>query len=129
MTGRITLRPISANLTRDTEALWGKMDPFCEIRLGTGKNQKIFTTKVHDNGGKTPKWSDVFTSEYRGQMNGRVKVMDKDMTGNDNVGSGNFSLKGLMNRGEQKVQVPIQYKNKPAGTVYLMVTITTDQRN
>ena len=62
-------------------------------------------------------------------MNGRVKVLDKDMTGNDNVGYGQFSLAGLVNRGEVPVEVPIKYKGKPAGTVYLMVAIVTNQGN
>lgn len=44
-----------AKLTRDTE-FFGKMDPFCKIEV----NGKAYKTKVHNGGGKTPKWGDEF---------------------------------------------------------------------
>ena len=43
---------LEAKLTRDTET-FGKMDPYAVVNyLG----REIGRTKVHEDGGKTPKW-------------------------------------------------------------------------
>ena len=42
--------------------------------------------------GKTPEWNDVFTTDYFGQMKGRVNIYDKDrLSARDIVGFGYFS--------------------------------------
>ena len=56
--GIMTLQPLEGKLTRDTE-VFGSMSPYITI---TFKNQK-YKTKVHDNGGKKPKWVDSFQLE------------------------------------------------------------------
>jgi hypothetical protein len=53
--GILTVKVKEGKLIRDTEYM-GTMDPYCTI---TFKEQK-YKTKVNDNGGKTPKWTDEF---------------------------------------------------------------------
>lgn len=53
--GNLILRVIEGRLFRDTE-VFGKMDPYVILSL----NDKKFKTRVHNNGGKNPKWEDEF---------------------------------------------------------------------
>lgn len=52
--GKISIRVVEANLTRDTE-LFAKMDPYAKISCGAHS----WTTRVHEKGGKKPKWNEV----------------------------------------------------------------------
>ncbi len=52
--GKFILVVKEANLIHDTE-VFGKMDPYCLIKVG-GLTKK---TKVHNNGGKKPRWGEV----------------------------------------------------------------------
>lgn len=53
--GILTLTCVEAKLTHDTELL-GSMSPYITLVY----NGKKLKTKVHSNGGKTPKWGDRF---------------------------------------------------------------------
>lgn len=50
--GTLELRIISAQLFRDTE-LFGKMDPFAKISIGSISKK----TPTHNSGGKNPRWN------------------------------------------------------------------------
>ena len=52
--GSLQLTIFQGKLLRDTEAI-GKMDPFATIKL----NGQFFTTKVDNDGGKTPSWNQM----------------------------------------------------------------------
>jgi hypothetical protein len=63
--GTLIVKPLNAKLTRDTDFL-SKMDPYCNIRLGTTK----YRTRTHESGGlllnkiligKHPHWNDTLT--------------------------------------------------------------------
>ena len=56
MSGNLIVKPVSGKLTHDTE-VFGKMDPFVTLKLGTEKYQ----TKVHTDAGKYPSWNETFS--------------------------------------------------------------------
>ena len=56
--GILTIMVKEGKLTHDTEVL-GKMSPYCTLVF----NGKKLKTKIHDRGGKTPKWGDKFQLE------------------------------------------------------------------
>jgi Ca2+-dependent lipid-binding protein len=51
--GKLIIKVKEGRLFRDTET-FGKMDPYCVISV----KDKTFKTRVHQNGGKNPKWND-----------------------------------------------------------------------
>ena len=66
-------------------------DPYVIIEIG-GSKQK---TKVHKEGGKKPKWDEVFTFHPKGNKM-VVTVMDKDTFSDDKVGAGAVDLQKYM---------------------------------
>jgi len=50
--GKLIVKIIEANLTRDTE-MFSKMDPFCKMTY----QGKINKTVVKDEAGKKPRWN------------------------------------------------------------------------
>lgn len=50
---------------------------------------------MHQNGGKTPKWKDVFKFHRLNEYVLHLKVMDKDLTYDDFVGEAKFNLSDL----------------------------------
>ena len=75
---------VEAKLTRDTEAMFNKMDPFVTLKL----REQTFKTKVLQGAGKTPKWGESFDFDikYIGD-DLEVDVMDEDTVSNDRIGS------------------------------------------
>ena len=53
--GSLAIKINTGVLKRNTE-MFGKMSPYCTVVF----NGKKLKTKVHKNGGKTPKWDDRF---------------------------------------------------------------------
>jgi hypothetical protein len=49
--GNLTIKPLTAVLTRDTEFL-GKMDPYCVFTVGS----KTFKSPVDSDSGTNPQW-------------------------------------------------------------------------
>ena len=84
--GVLSIRIVSANLTRSTELI-GKMSPFMELKIG---NTTVHTTEVHVRGGKTPAWNENVAEFRVERMNEEVQwgVRDKDKFKVDVVGDG-----------------------------------------
>jgi Ca2+-dependent lipid-binding protein len=61
MSGKLKLTVVEAKLTRDTEAMFNKMDPFVTLKL----REQNFKTKVLQGAGKTPKWDEVFDFDVK----------------------------------------------------------------
>ena len=78
----LTLVIYDAALKHDTE-MFGKMDPFCKLQSEHLKLQ----TKVHNNGGKTPKWDSPFNidPDYLGE-DIKFTVLDQDLAKQDVIG-------------------------------------------
>ena len=56
ISGKLLFTPKSAELTHDTE-LFAKMDPYLIVKCGYETKK----SRVHENGGKRPKWNEVNT--------------------------------------------------------------------
>lgn len=54
--------------------------------------QQVKKTKVHQEGGKKPRWNDVLTFAKTNDNNLKIEVWDKDMIEDDLVGEGTYSL-------------------------------------
>ena len=61
MSGKLKLTVVEAKLTRDTEAMFNKMDPFVTLKL----REQNFKTKVLQGAGKTPKWDEAFDFDVK----------------------------------------------------------------
>lgn len=114
----LTVNPIEANLTRDTEFL-ARMDPYCRIYLG-GQCQR---TQTCFNGSKHPHWNESFRFTTT-DLNLRVEVWDCDTVNDDLVGAGAVNLAQYLNNGmpTNSIWVDLYYNNRSAGRVLLNVT-------
>ena len=116
--GILTLRPLEGKLTRDTEVL-GSMSPYLTFTFG-GKKYK---SKVHDNAGKKPKWTDEFVFEIESvEDEMTMRVWDQDMTTSDAVGFTKIKMSSLMINCGVESWFTIMYDNKPAGEILLQTT-------
>ena len=115
----LLIKPLSANLTRDTET-FGKMDPLVEIHIG-GRSYK---TACHNDGGKHPQWQDVFTHVLTGEQELTFTVMDIDsISKSDVIGEGRVNLGSTYQRYNTSDWYDISYKGKPAGKVLIGLEI------
>jgi len=113
--GILTLRPLEGKLTRDTE-VFGSMSPYITISFKTQK----FKTKVHDSGGKKPKWTDEFSLEVTDVTDEMtLRVWDQDLTTSDAVGFTKIKLSSLMINCGVEDWFTIMFDNKPAGEILL----------
>jgi hypothetical protein len=78
------VRVVCARHLRDQQ-FFGRQDPFCKIKLSGSRK---FKTRVHDNGGRSPVWNEVFTFEtYDPQLDQlHITVKDKGFTENKFIG-------------------------------------------
>ena len=114
-TGNLTLRPISGQLTRDTE-IFGKMDPFCVVKIGMQEQR----TRVHHDAGKFPQWQESFSFRIGSEDMVNFIVWEHDSaSSNDLIGEGSISLASLKKTGRNSEYVQIFYKGKPAGKIYI----------
>lgn len=113
MQGTFVIKARSAKLTHDTE-LMGKMDPYVVIKIGE-VTQK---TKVHDDGGKTPKWEETFKFPAKIGDIVNFEVWDKEKIAKDDfVGGGSFSISQLHVSNKNEFDHEIFYEKKKAGEV------------
>jgi len=59
------------------------MDPYVEIELGSLKQR----TKVHNSGGKNPRWEETLKFKVINETELKLSVFDKDLTSDDLVGN------------------------------------------
>eukprot|EP00826_Nyctotherus_ovalis_P011546 TRINITY_DN12_c0_g1_i13.p2 TRINITY_DN12_c0_g1~~TRINITY_DN12_c0_g1_i13.p2 ORF type:complete len:152 (+),score=20.81 TRINITY_DN12_c0_g1_i13:2-457(+) len=123
-TGKLVVRPTHAKLTRDTE-FFGKMDPYVKVQLG----ERIFRTRIHQEAGKTPSWTDAFQFARKNEVVLHVQVCDEDLITDDLVGTGKLSIAEYCTPEEErkKVTVPIYYKGKPAGELFMEIEFEPDK--
>lgn len=116
--GILTVRPKEGKLVRDTE-VFGKMSPYLTISF----KGKKFKSKVHDNGGKKPVWTDEFVLEVTDVTEELVlRCWDQDMTTSDAVGFVKIKMSSLMINCGVEDWFTIMYDNKPAGEILLSTT-------
>ena len=102
------------------------MDPYCKIQVGGQQ----FKTKVCHSGGKTPSWSDTFTFHRTTEQTILIYIFDHDtFTSDDYVCEGQFDLSNVCCMGGQNCyrgNLPLHYKGKPSGHLYLEVMFNPD---
>jgi len=101
------------------------MDPYVKVELGT----QSYKTKTHHSGGKNPVWSDVFELLITNEETLYLRVYDKDLLKDDHVGSGTFSISQLLTLPSYHFagNVPLMYKNKSAGEIYIDIVFYPNQ--
>jgi Ca2+-dependent lipid-binding protein len=113
--GILSLKISEAKLYRDTEVM-GKMSPYITMVY---KGNKL-KTKVHDYGGKLPKWTDEFKLDVTSVSDEIVlRVWDQDLTSSDAVGFVKIKMSSLVINYGIDDWFTIMYDNKPAGEVRL----------
>ena len=122
MQGTFVIKARSAKLTHDTE-LMGKMDPYVVIKIGE-VTQK---TKVHEDGGKTPKWEETFKFPSKIGDIVNFEIWDKEKIKKDDfVGSGSFSISQLHVSNKNEFDQDIFYEKKKAGEVLFEIEFIPD---
>lgn len=92
------------------------MSPYLTISY---KNNK-YKTKVHDGGGKAPKWKDEFTLEIESAADELVlRCWDQDLTSSDAVGFIKLKMSSLIINCGVEDWFTVMYENKPAGDILL----------
>jgi|688.fasta_scaffold465729_2 Ca2+-dependent lipid-binding protein len=123
--GTLTITCIEAHLTRDVQKI-GKMDPYVRF-WSRGNEYKIadwrHRTKVHEDGGKKPKWNDTFTIDvkYLGD-DLHYAVLDDDRGKDDEVGNGSQKISAFCINGGIDEWFEVEHKDKSAGKIHLKAT-------
>jgi len=93
MLGKLTVKPISAQLKRDKDIV-GSMDPYVTMRLG----DQFFQTVPAVSQGVNPVWNEQFTFNVSGDEKLRIKVMDKNIGKDDFLGKVNIRISHIVQR-------------------------------
>lgn len=124
MPGTLTIRPLTANLTRDTE-IFGTMDPYCKIILG---NQKI-SGEVCRNGGKHPSWEDTLVLRRISEPSCVIEVKEKDwLLPDGTIGICDVNLLEVEAQKRVLKWYPVLYENKPVGKLLLEISYEPDHK-
>jgi len=122
MPGKLTIRPLAAKLTRDTE-LFGQMDPYCKIVLG---KQKIEGSVCY-NGGKHPHWEDTLVLRRINEPECCIELKEKDwLLPDGTIGSCKLNLREVESQQRILKWFPITYKTKPAGQILIEASYEPD---
>jgi len=120
MPGTFILRPIEANLARDTE-LFGKMDPYCMFQIAG----QTFKSTVSPHGGIHPQWQDTITMPIPLNLSQKmchVEIRDKNILKDDSVGGFDMDLNEVQMQGKVRKWYSLYHKDKPAGDLLLEAT-------
>jgi len=101
------------------------MDPYVKMQISS----KVFRTKTHTNGGKCPSWNEAFEFKRATEDIIYVYVYDEDSaTSDDLIGEGRFNLSTVCSGGNNKFAdyIPLTYKGKSAGDIYLDIIFYAD---
>ena len=120
--GTLICYPKSAQLTRDTE-LFGKMDPFCEITIGS----QILKTKIAEGQGKTPVWTDTLTFTITEESQLLISVKDDDWNGSDLVGERILNMDKVTKNGGSERWVQLFWDGLKAGKVLIKFVFKPDE--
>lgn len=116
MNGNLIIKPLTANLTRNTDFL-SRMDPYVKFILGGQVKQ----TNVAYEAGKTPGWNDQISFYYNNEDMLTIEVWDKDkLSKDDMVGSASLAMATIQKRGNMfNDWIQLTYKGKDAGRILL----------
>jgi len=125
MQGTLYLKPLQAELTHNTEGIFGKMDPYIIFTLG---NQRI-KTSICKNGGKKPYWNDVitFTKDISDHILS-IEIWDDETVKRDKyIANAHLDLNDFISQGHVIPWVDLDFETKGAGK--LLLDITYEQGN
>ena len=88
---QVVVKPLSASLTHDTET-FSRMDPYV-VCVINGQRQK---SRVHQEGGKQPRWNDTLIFNISNFSGMNVQVWDEDMVVDDLIGEGYVDMSAYM---------------------------------
>ena len=117
MSPTFTFKPIQASLVRNTEII-GKMAPYCVFKVGN----QTFKGQVCRNGGKQPTWNDSVTIPMTDFPTCLVKIKDRDLIKDDEIGSFEVDLHEIEAEGKAKKWYSLYHKDKPAGQILMEVS-------
>jgi len=122
MPGTLTIRPLSAKLTRDTE-IFGQMDPYCKITFGKQKVQG----SVCKNGGKYPHWEDALILRRDKEPDLEIEIKEKDwLLPDGTIGICRLNLREVESQKRVLKWFPVSYEHKPAGQILIEATYEAD---
>lgn len=122
MPGTLTIRPLSAKLTRDTE-FFGQMDPYCKITFGKQKVQG----SVCKNGGKYPHWDDALILRRANEPELEIEIKEKDwLLPDGTIGTCRLNLREVESQRRVLKWFPVSYEHKPAGQILIEATFEAD---
>lgn len=116
-TGNLIVKPISAQLTYDSET-FGDMDCYCKVIIGANSHR----TGVAQDQGKHPNWQDAFTFRINNDQMMQVHIFDHDGCSDDDyVGSATVSLMDVYNRRNVSEWYPLTRKGSSSGKVMIIL--------
>ncbi|ETV84873.1 hypothetical protein H257_03940 [Aphanomyces astaci] len=100
---------------------FGKQDPFCKVTIG----DKTFQTRVHDNGGRNPKWDEAFvfrlTDPHLDQLT--IHIEDSNTVSNSSIGTCQLPV-SIWSGGRSVEQwYPVNHGGKQRGEILLAVQL------
>jgi len=123
MPGTVTIRPLSAKLTRDTE-LFGKMDPYCKVILGKQQAQG----QVCKNGGKHPHWDDTLILKRNNESTCHIELKEKDwLLPDGTIGECDINLNEIEDARRVLKWYNVFYQHHNIGQLLIEVTYEPDQ--
>jgi len=107
--------------------LLGTQDPYCELYLtGQGEREQKQRTRVDENAGKTPVWTEQFHFEIKSKFGAElvIKVKNKNITFDDEIGECSIPIVSLSpNLVESSFQ--LHHHRKAAGDLMVETELKT----
>jgi len=115
MAGVFTFKPLQANLIYNQDT-YSDMDPYCKIRIGS----KTVASTVAVSEGVHPHWEDTLKIERKNDESFcYVKVRDKDLTYDDDIGEAKICLEPVEAKGHLIQWYTLYDKNRLAGEILI----------
>ncbi|KAF0701590.1 Aste57867_7978 [Aphanomyces stellatus] len=99
--------------------MFGKQDPFCKVTIG----DKTFQTRVHQDGGRNPKWDEAFVfrlpNPHMDQLT--VQIEDSGMIANSIIGTCQLPVSIWTSGRAVEQWYPVNHGNKQRGEILLCV--------
>uniref|UniRef100_A0A1D1XZC8 Synaptotagmin-9 n=1 Tax=Anthurium amnicola TaxID=1678845 RepID=A0A1D1XZC8_9ARAE len=117
MKGPLKVTVVEAKGLKDEDVI-GKSDPYIELWLDKNYKQKTTTKSNTVN----PKYNETFTFHADGHKHLHIKVMDKDLVSDDEIGEGKVSLSDIKGGYlETWVKLPAMLGLRSHGEVLLII--------
>ncbi|KAF0536942.1 calcineurin temperature suppressor cts1 [Gigaspora margarita] len=117
MKGPLKVTVVEAKNLKDEDVI-GKSDPYIELWLDKNYKQKTTTKSNTIN----PTYNETFTFHVDGQKYLHLKVMDKDLVSDDEIGEGKVELSKIKNGYlETEVDLPKMLGLRSNGKVVLIL--------